>query len=77
MSAGDGFARVVAAMRDPSFYSPAPGTVEVRETHVSVVFLAGDRAYKVKKPLRLPFLDYSTLGRRRLFCDEEVRLNAR
>ncbi len=77
VAAEDGFARVFAAMRDPSFYSPAPDLVAVRETHVSVVFLAGDRAYKLKKPVRMPFLDYSTLERRRRFCAEEVRLNAR
>ncbi|MGH2980261.1 MAG: AAA family ATPase [Solirubrobacterales bacterium] len=71
------FERVVARMSEPSFYSPPPAAVEVRETHVSVVFLAGDRAYKVKKPVRMPFLDYSTLERRRRFCDEEVRLNQR
>ena len=70
-------ARVVAAMRDPSFYGPAAVAVEVRETHVSTVFLVGDRAYKVKKPVRMPFLDYSTLALRRRFCAAEVRLNAR
>ena len=69
--------RVVARMTEPSFYLPSPPSVEVRETHVSVVFLAGDRAYKVKKPVRMPFLDYSTLERRRHFCHEEVRLNQR
>jgi aminoglycoside phosphotransferase family enzyme/predicted kinase len=51
--------------------------VEVRETHISWVFLAGDRAYKLKKPLRLPFLDYGTPQRRREMCREEVRLNRR
>jgi aminoglycoside phosphotransferase family enzyme/predicted kinase len=50
---------------------------ELRETHISVVLLSGDRAYKFKKPLRLPFLDYSTLERRRHMCLEEVRLNRR
>ena len=71
------FDRVVARLSRPSFYSPPPSHVDVRETHVSVVFLAGDRAYKLKKPVRLPFLDYSTLERRRRFCEEEVRLNRR
>ena len=50
---------------------------EVVETHISWVLLAGDRAYKLKKPVRLPFVDYSTPERRRHFCEEEVRLNAR
>src|SRR5205809_5348131 len=64
-------------MRDPNFYPHRPGSIEVVETRIATVFLAGDRAYKVKKELRLPFLDYSTLERRRHFCHEEVRLNRR
>ncbi len=71
------FERVVARMSEPSFYSPPPSQVDVRETHVSIVLLAGTRAYKLKKPVRMPFLDYSTLARRRRFCEEEVRLNRR
>lgn len=51
--------------------------IRVAETHISWVFLTGDYAYKVKKPVRLSFLDYSTLTRRREFCDEELRLNRR
>ena len=47
------------------------------ETHISWVFLTGDYAYKVKKPLDLGFLDFSTLERRRHACDEELRLNRR
>ena len=47
------------------------------ETHVSVLFFAGERVYKVKKPVDLGFLDFTTLERRRYFCEEEVRLNAR
>ena len=67
---------VPAAMRDPAVYGlPATAEVEVRETHASIVFLAGDRAYKVKKPVRLPFLDYGTLVRRHALCLEEVRVN--
>jgi uncharacterized protein len=71
------FRRVVARMSEPSFYSPPPARVDVRETHVSVVFLAGDRAYKLKKPVRMPFVDYSTREDRRRACEEEVRLNNR
>jgi aminoglycoside phosphotransferase family enzyme/predicted kinase len=71
------FERVVARMSQPSFYEPPPRFVEVRETHISVVFLAGDCAYKLKKPVRMPFLDYSTLEQRRRFCGQEVRLNRR
>lgn len=50
---------------------------ELRETHISRVLLRGDRAYKLKKPLRLPFLDYGSLERRHELCREEVRLNRR
>src|SRR5215207_5789005 len=64
-------------MLEPGFYPRAPGSVELRETHISWVFLAGELAYKVKKPLVLPFLDYGTLARRREMCAEEVRLNRR
>ena len=49
--------------------------VTVHETHTAWVFLAGDRAYKVKKPVRMDFLDFSTLERRRTVCLEEIRVN--
>lgn len=71
---------VVAAMARPAFYRGQAGRVvrvELRETHLSWVFLAGELAYKVKKPLRMPFVDFSTLARRREMCREEVRLNRR
>jgi uncharacterized protein len=64
-------------MLDPGFYPHGPSTVELRETHTSWVFLAGELAYKVKKPVRFPFLDYKTAERRREMCGEEVRLNRR
>ena len=51
--------------------------VEKRETHISWVFLVGERVYKLKKPLVLAFLDYGTPERRREMCREEVRLNSR
>jgi aminoglycoside phosphotransferase family enzyme/predicted kinase len=58
---------------------PTDGAEEVRliETHVSWVILAGERAYKLKKPVNFGFLDYSTLARRQFFCEEELRLNRR
>ena len=65
---------VLAALADPETYEARPA-VEVHETHASWVFLAGPSAYKVKKPVRLAFLDYSTLERRRAACREEVRVN--
>jgi uncharacterized protein len=54
-----------------------PAPVEVRETHISRVFLVADRAYKLKKPVILDFVDYGTPERRREMCLAEVRLNAR
>lgn len=51
--------------------------MEVVQTHISVVFLAGEVVYKLKKPVRFPFLDYSTLALRQHYCQEEVRLNRR
>jgi aminoglycoside phosphotransferase family enzyme/predicted kinase len=54
-----------------------PGPVRCIETHISWVFLTGPYAYKVKKPLRLSFIDYSTAARRAELCHEELRLNRR
>ncbi|MCS6803431.1 MAG: AAA family ATPase [Chloroflexota bacterium] len=68
--------RLIAALADPACYPGAP-PVKVMQTHASVVFLAGDRAYKLKKPVNFGFLDYSTLARRRVMCLREVRLNQR
>jgi aminoglycoside phosphotransferase family enzyme/predicted kinase len=68
---------IVRAMLDPGFYPHAPGSVELRQTHISYVFLAGDFAYKVKKPVRFPFLDASKLARRYELCCDEIRLNRR
>jgi len=51
--------------------------VELQETHISWVLLTDRLAYKLKKPLRLPFVDFSTLALRKYFCEEEVRLNRR
>ncbi|MCA8921958.1 MAG: AAA family ATPase [Planctomycetes bacterium] len=69
---------LLAALSQPGFYPhPVPGGVEVIQTHISLVFLAGARVYKVKKALDLGFLDYSTLERRRACCEAEVTLNRR
>jgi len=68
---------LAAALARPEAYAERPEAVEVRETHISWVFLAGDRAYKLKKPVTLPFVDYGTPARRRAMCQEEVRLNRR
>jgi aminoglycoside phosphotransferase family enzyme len=65
------------AMRSPAFYPDGPASVEMVESHISWVFLAGDRAYKLRKPVVFPFLDYETAERRRAMCEEEVRLGRR
>jgi aminoglycoside phosphotransferase family enzyme/predicted kinase len=64
-------------LRDPRCYAHAADRVELIETHISWVLLAGDYAYKVKKPLALGFLDFSTLAARRACCEQELRLNRR
>ena len=68
---------LVDALARPDSYPFRPASVEIRETHISWVFLAGERAFKLKKPLVLDFLDYGTAARRREMCREEVRLNRR
>ncbi|MFL5242236.1 MAG: AAA family ATPase [Gemmataceae bacterium] len=69
--------QLIKALSDPACYPYAPEQTEVRQTHISVVFLAGSFVYKVKKPVDLGFLDFSTLDKRHHFCVEEVRLNRR
>ena len=59
----------------PEAYPHAVDRVELVETHISWVLLAGEFAYKVKKPVELAFLDFRELERRRFFCREELRLN--
>jgi uncharacterized protein len=62
------------ALSEPATYG-LDDPVEVRETHASWVFLAGAWAFKIKKPVKLAFLDYSTLERRGAACREELRVN--
>jgi uncharacterized protein len=69
--------RLIDALSRTSSYPFPVQKVEVRQTHISVVFLAGAYAYKVKKPVDLGFLDFGSLEKRRHFCEEEVRLNRR
>src|SRR5574341_696619 len=66
-----------AALLDPACYPHPVAGVRALETHISWVLLTGDFAYKIKKPVYLGFLDFSTLGLRRHFCEEELRLNRR
>lgn len=65
----------VAALKDRDLYPDRPAKVELTETHMSCVFLTDDYVYKLKKPVRYEFLDFSTPELRRHYCEEEVRLN--
>ena len=68
---------LIRALQNPARYDHPVTTVTVLETHISWVLLTGDWAYKIKKPVNLGFVDFSTLDRRRFFCMEELRLNRR
>ncbi len=65
------------ALVDPVIYPDPTSAVEVRETHISLVFLTDQYAYKIKKPVDLGFVDYSTLDKRHAWCQQEVALNRR
>ena len=67
----------IAFLSRPSSYGAGVERVEIVETHVSMVFLAGDRAYKLKRAVKLPYLDFSTAERRREVCAAELALNRR
>jgi uncharacterized protein len=62
---------------DPATGGQQDGNVTCRETHMSWVFLVGDKVYKLKKPVQFPYLDFSTLARREAACRAEVSLNRR
>lgn len=68
---------VIEFLASPDAFGSGTGHAERVETHISVVFLAGDRAYKLKRAVRYPYLDFSTLEKRKAACDAEVRLNRR
>lgn len=69
--------QLIAELSQPAAYPHTVPPIEVRQTHISVVFLAGSFVYKIKKPVDLGFLDFSSLEKRHHFCQEEVRLNRR
>jgi len=69
--------QLIQALMEPRRYPGGVRQVELIQTHISWVFLAGDFAYKIKKPIKLHFLDFSTLEQRHSFCDDELRLNRR
>lgn len=69
--------RALQGLLERSAYPHPSDEVELVTTHISWVLLAGDYAYKIKRPVRYPFIDLSSLERRRFLCEEELRLNRR
>ena len=68
---------LIQALLDPKAYPEHPPRVELIQTQISYVFLAGDYVYKIKKPVDMGFLDYTTLEKRLYYCRKEVELNRR
>jgi len=69
--------QVVEALMKPEAYDEEPGQIELMQTHISFVFLTRNFVYKVKKAVDLGFLDFTTLEKRRFFCEKELELNRR
>lgn len=67
---------VIAALRTPQPWPAGTARVDVIETHAALVFLAGDQALKIKRAVKLPYLNFSTLELRRRVCEREFALNA-
>jgi aminoglycoside phosphotransferase family enzyme/predicted kinase len=72
-----GLETLITDLSSPAAYPHPVEAVRVVQTHISCVFLTGDYAYKIKKPVDFGFLDYSTLSRRRWCCEQEIALNQR
>ncbi len=72
-----GLPEVARALLKPEAYAEVPGQIELRQTQMSFVFLTDDYVYKVKKPVNLGYLDYTTLEKRHYFCWRELELNRR
>ena len=69
--------QVVEALMKPEAYDEPSGRIEMTQTHISFVFLIRNYVYKVKKAVNLEFLDFTTLEKRRIFCEKELELNKR
>lgn len=69
--------RLIQALTDRAVYEHPTTEITVQQTHISWVVLTGPYAYKIKKPVNLGFVDFSTLAKRHAFCQEELRLNRR
>lgn len=70
-------ASLIPSLLNADLYTHPIDDLQLIETHISWVILTGPYAYKIKKPIDLGFLDFSTLAKRRFFCEEELRLNQR
>ena len=70
-----GQAEVIAFLSDPASYGTGIERVDIHETHAALIFLAGEDAYKIKKAVRYPYLDFSTLAKRRAVCQREYEIN--
>jgi aminoglycoside phosphotransferase family enzyme/predicted kinase len=68
---------LIEAMTRPDFYPNHPDTVELLQTHISFIFIAGEEVYKLKKAVDFGFLDFTTLEKRKFYYNEELRLNRR
>ena len=64
-------------MSNPEIYPHTVSKLEQRETHISHAFLTGSYVYKIKKPIDLEFLDYTTLEKRKYYCHQETTINHR
>ena len=71
------FPTLIEHLKQPGVYPHPVDQVALLETHISAVLLAGEYAYKLKKPYNLGFLDFTTLEARKYYCEEEQRLNQR
>lgn len=69
--------KLIETMSDPAFYPHRPDKVELVQTHISHIFIAGDFVYKIKKAVNFGFLDFTSLEKRKYYCHEELRLNRR
>jgi aminoglycoside phosphotransferase family enzyme len=65
------------ALRNPAIYPDHPKEMRFGETHISLLFFTGTHVYKLKKPVDFGFLDFTTLEKRKYFCEQEVKLNRR
>jgi aminoglycoside phosphotransferase family enzyme len=68
---------VAEALLKPETYSQRPRRIELVQTQMSFIFLTGEYVYKIKKPVNLGYLDYTTLEKRHFFCLRELKLNRR